>query len=315
MREFLTEALLEMHFHSALVDYFTKKYGARQLKLIKPSQYKEAWVGFDQAWVPTTISTSELYDNISKVVSDRTGKIKKLYIGYFLQFKCVDLLSKRSKYTPEMYNLPYYRSELNLSPNKQTGLSQHETLTILSKIKNSSVYYACGMLFNIMDIYSKPDMEKLRLIPVKDAPSTIRRNERHFIAFQEPNTVPYWCSDPVEGKGFSFEEWASGNLEDGPRLLQASEAMEYIKTMQHILLTASEEGKAKLLEEELRRRELLEQERRLKQKADMKVIEDKYYSNKFVADRVPQFQIEDKQPKKEVNLIPGSFNLLEFVID
>ena len=34
MKDILTEALIEMHFHSALIDYFTAKHGMRKLKLI-----------------------------------------------------------------------------------------------------------------------------------------------------------------------------------------------------------------------------------------------------------------------------------------
>jgi hypothetical protein len=315
LKDILTEALIEMHFHSALIDYFTTRHGMRQLKLIKPSQYKEAWVGFDQAWVSTTISTSELYNNIRNAIGHNERKVNKLYIGYFLQFKCVDLLNRRSKYTPTTYQLPYYRSELDLNPNKHTGLSQHETLSILSNIENSSVYYACGMLFDILDIYSKPDMEKLRLISVKEAPSTILRNERHFITFQQPDLEPHWCSDPVEGKAYSFENWASGNLEDSPRLLKPGEVIAYLETMKYTLSNASKEGKAKLLEEEKKRRELLEQQRRQKHNINIKHINDDPYSYGLVSDSLPPLHIEYKQPQKEINPIPGSFNLIEFSVE
>lgn len=312
MKDILTEALIEMHFHSALIDYFAVKHGTRQLKLIKPSQYKEAWVGFDQAWVSTTIPTSELYNNIRNAIGQRERKVEKLYIGYFLQFKCVDVLNRRSKYTPTTYQLPYYRSELDLNPNKHTGLSQHETLSILSNIENSSVYYACGMLFDILDIYSKPDMEKLRLISVKEAPSTILRNERHFITFQQPEMQPYWCSEPVEGKAYSFEEWASGNLEDSPRLLKPNEVIDYLENMRYILSDAEKEGKAKLLVEEKKRRELLEERRREERNINTKNISDDA-DFRLSSDFYP-LQIEHK-PQREVNPIPGSFNLIEFSVD
>lgn len=44
----INESLLEMHYHRAIVECFTQIYGARYLRLFKPSSRLEAWVGFDQ---------------------------------------------------------------------------------------------------------------------------------------------------------------------------------------------------------------------------------------------------------------------------
>lgn len=47
----VVEALLEMHYHPAIVQMFAQTFGARFLRLFKPSTRTEAWVGFDQGWV------------------------------------------------------------------------------------------------------------------------------------------------------------------------------------------------------------------------------------------------------------------------
>jgi hypothetical protein len=49
----ITEALLEMHYHRSIVKTFEETYGSKFLRLLKPSQQMETWVGFDQAWTRT----------------------------------------------------------------------------------------------------------------------------------------------------------------------------------------------------------------------------------------------------------------------
>jgi hypothetical protein len=46
----ITEALLEMHFHRAMVECFSRVFGARFLRLLKPSSQREVWIDFDQGW-------------------------------------------------------------------------------------------------------------------------------------------------------------------------------------------------------------------------------------------------------------------------
>ena len=184
MTSTITESLIEMHFHRALVDFFTRTYGVRFLKLIKPSSRGEKWIGFDQGWVHSEIEDDKLINEIKNAISHQQNKIKKFYLGYFLQFKRVHALFRKSKHKPDNYNLPYFRSELSLKADPYTGLSQHETLLLLSNVKNASVHYACAMLFDIDDIYDTVDLRKLRMVPLKSAPTGWSTNSRHFITFQ-----------------------------------------------------------------------------------------------------------------------------------
>lgn len=229
MGDIITEALLEMHFHHALVNYFSNLYGARFLKLLKPSQQQEAWVGFDQGWVNSSLSSGEFLEELRDAIPNRKNDLDKFYLGYFLQFKQVEQFSKRSKYTPSHYTVPYLRVELSLYPNSTTGLSQHETLTILQNIRNTSVFYACAMMFNLDEIYETPDLAKLRMVPITSAPtgwtpmSKYSNLPRHFIFFQTAHDTPLWCSEPVEGKAYSFEQWASGQITNSPKPLNGEQ--------------------------------------------------------------------------------------------
>ncbi len=170
MAEIITETLLEMHFHKAIVDYFKNMYGVNFLKLLKPSTQQEAWVGFDQAWAFTSVTTSELFAELKQSVLKKNDSVKSLYFGYFLQFKPVQQINRQSKNMPSTYDTPYFRSELSLKPNKTTGLSQHETLLRVLNIKNAAVAYACAMLFSLEEIYNEPNLDDIQCVDITTSP-------------------------------------------------------------------------------------------------------------------------------------------------
>ena len=49
MSEEVTEALLELHYHRAIVDTFTDVSGARFLRMLKPSTRQEVWAKMCQS--------------------------------------------------------------------------------------------------------------------------------------------------------------------------------------------------------------------------------------------------------------------------
>lgn len=229
MPEIVNEALLEMHFHSALVEKFSETYGAKFLKLLKPSPQQEAWIGFDQGWARTSLTSHELFQELKETIKNSSTSAKDFYFGFFLQFKIVDKMVRSSSLKPKLYTTPYYRSKLSLRVNPTTGLSQHETLLRLSQIKGASVNYACGMLFDIADIWEKPDFAKLRFVDIIASPKGWASSERHFIAFQSPDDPsPLWCSDPVRGRGMSLDEWAFKQEDRSPRRMTGKEVLKLI---------------------------------------------------------------------------------------
>lgn len=213
MSEIITETLLEMHFHQALVENFANLYGAKFLRLLKPSTQQEVWVGFDQGWVNTSLTTEQLFNELRQTIQGQSSSVNNFYLGYFLQFKSVKRVTRQSKLMPANYNTPYFRSELSLTPNENTKLSQHETLLRLTAVNNANVYYACAMLFDLDEIYEQPNLDRLRLVDVTTSPTGWATNQRYFITFQiENDTNPLWCSDPVQGKSYSIREWLSRDL-------------------------------------------------------------------------------------------------------
>lgn len=203
----VTEALLEMHYHSALVDLFAETFGARFLRLIKPSPQKEAWVGFDQGWVRTELRDLDFLRTLQESINGSEGT-PSFYLAYFLQFKVVQCMERRSEYCPQNFDVPYFRSEISLKPNFTTGLSQHETLLRLSALNRSDVVYACPMMFSAGDVYDDADLETLRIVPVSDSPRGWHDEERHFICFQsKQDDHPTWMSEPHHGSSMSCAEW------------------------------------------------------------------------------------------------------------
>lgn len=206
----ITEALLEMHFYRPLFDLFEATYGQRVLRVLKPSQNKEAFLGFDLAWVRTQPGAplAGVQQNLQEFVHTGTS-VATVFLGYFLQFKVVDEVQRKSKSMPSGFKPPYFRVELSMHPNEQTGISQHETLLRLRALPNTDVSYACPMLFDETELHRPPTLDDLRIVPVATAPQGYASNERHFIAFQDVDAQPVWCSEPVAGRAVHPRDWVA----------------------------------------------------------------------------------------------------------
>lgn len=210
----ITESLLEMHFHSALVELFERAFEAKVLKIYKPSTNREVWLGYDQAWVRTELTQREFEDHLAASLHGGPP-FPERFIGYFLQFKRVERMVRRSRFTPANFPDEYYRAELSTSVNPRTQASQHATLLRLQQFEASDVNYACPMLFGPDAMYDKPDLDRLRLVPLRGAP-TYADNDRHFIAFRaQVDPAPVWCSDPIGAESTTVSEWMFSN--GGPK--------------------------------------------------------------------------------------------------
>src|SRR5258705_6436253 len=106
MSDWLPESLLEMHFHSALIQHYAKKFGAKFLRLYKPVPQKEAWLGFDQGWTRSNLTEEELFEALKGVIKASATSMPKFFLGEFLQFKVVDTLTRGSHKTPAGYSTP-----------------------------------------------------------------------------------------------------------------------------------------------------------------------------------------------------------------
>lgn len=202
----MAEALLEMHYHKVVIDSFRSIFGANFVKLYKPTQQREAWVGFDQAWTRSDLTQDELFDELRSAVSGGTIS-DKFYFGYFMQYKVVQKVTRRSKYCPSNYSTPYYRSEISLKPNKTTKISQHNTLKSLSSIPNAFVYYVCPMILSSDEIYNEPDPNLLKIVQISSSPGGWSAADRHFLTFRNPSDPsPIWNSEPVRTRSFSLNQ-------------------------------------------------------------------------------------------------------------
>lgn len=203
----VTEALLEAQYTRAIAKAIGDVYGKYTFQFFKPSAQDEAFLGFDQGWVRVGRTRAHaMFADIRMAIEGR-GPAKWLW-AYFLQFKRVSRMSRRSAETPLDIVAPYYRAEISLRPNPRSRKSQHETLLELSAVPRSEVYYACPMMFSRDDVYRDVDLETLRLVDVGTAPRDYLANERHFLAFRAPADVtPRWCSVPTPTETIGPEQW------------------------------------------------------------------------------------------------------------
>jgi len=242
MSEEITEALLELHYHRGIVDAFAAVFGTRFLRMLKPSTQQEVWVGFDQGWVNTSVPTADLYAALSNTISSGGTQSDGFHLGYFLQFKVVHNLLRRSRFTPTGFSTPYLRSEVSVWRNPTSGLSQHETLGRLASIQGAEVYYACPLLFDIDAIYEYPDLDTLQIVDVISAPPDIDDTDRHFIAFQSAMAAaPQWCSEPRPAKGWRCSEWARDQTVR-PRRRDGQEIIEMIEQSRRVLSEVEHRG-------------------------------------------------------------------------
>jgi hypothetical protein len=209
----LNEALLEMHYFRALVNYFKMELGETDFHVFKPTAGKENWFGFDQAYFVSKESKAIAIKSIREYLSDRAN-YPYIIKAFFLQFKIVEKMQRKSGNMPAGWVTPYFRSELSLKPNKQTGKSQHETLLLSASIPQTKVLYICPMIFEEDDIIRNPELDDLRMVDIQSAPVGWATNTSHHICFQETDGDPFWCSKPTEGKAVELK----GFLESIPEL-------------------------------------------------------------------------------------------------
>jgi hypothetical protein len=205
MKNPIPEALLEMHYFHVIRDHFAGLLGTANFHIFKPSTRVENWYGFDQGYFSSEKSAEEVQKSLRTFLHETYGQQSFALRAYFLQFKVVEKLSRRSGATPPGWMTPYYRSELSLEPSKETSFSQHETLIRAASINGAAVSYVCPMIFSADDVKENARFSDLRFVDVNSAPSGWLTAEKHFICFQSPDGTPVWKSDPVEGRLIEFD--------------------------------------------------------------------------------------------------------------
>jgi hypothetical protein len=223
-----SEALLEMYFLQSTLKELAAMYGKGSVKLIKPSPQDEKWIGIDQAWVSTSMTDDDFLKHLKSTVS--AGKSAPFFFAVFRQYKRVEEISKASKYTPYRDTLaewkrPYYRCEIyteagqenegiKISSTKkyqpQPKYSQHEALIRLSSLPNADVHYACPMIFTPIDVWKEPDMNQVRLVPVRPGqPTYAGDSERHHLCFRNQSDPhpEFHSAQGILAESMAFRNW------------------------------------------------------------------------------------------------------------
>ena len=194
-----------MHYFHLLKEQYKAALG-HEIQIFKPATTSEHWYGFDQAYFTADIPKPEVIEDLEDFIqSDATPGFRS-FRAFLLQFKVVEILNTRSVYAPTGWKAPYYRSELYLEPNPNTQISQHESLRRLSGLPGASVAYVCPMIFDENDVVKDAKLSDLQFVDVSTSPNGWLTTERHFIAFQQKNSTPVWCSDPVVGRTIGLEQ-------------------------------------------------------------------------------------------------------------
>jgi hypothetical protein len=209
----ISETVLEMHYHQPLMKLIRDTYGVGpngKFNFYKYTPQKEVFLGFDQAYAMTELSDADFFEQLKASAMEDGYKLKRTFVAYFLQFKVVNELQKNQKKNPpQITSKPYYRAALDTTKNDNTGFSQHELLYNLNKNKGAMVYYACPMLFDKAALYEiEVNLDPLRLVDFSSCPSEFSDNSKHYVYFDQKQSDPIWCSDPVVGRAITAKEFA-----------------------------------------------------------------------------------------------------------
>ncbi len=195
-----------MHYFRVLVRHYKSLFAGKKIEVFKPSTTSEHWYGFDQAYFRASVPKPKVIEDIKAHIHGTGTPTFISFRAFFLQFKVVEMVKKRSDLAPPLWTTPYYRSELYLEPNKKTGISQHEALRRLVSVPGASVSYACPMIFDENDTLKRPRLADIRFVDVSSSPTGWLTTQRHFIAFQAPSSSPFWCSEPLEAKSLDIAD-------------------------------------------------------------------------------------------------------------
>jgi len=225
-------------------------FGAKSVRLIKPSQANEAWVGFDQGWVSTSESDESFVNGLKDVI---LGKLPpRHYFALLRQYKRVEMMHNASSHTPYRdtpgeWSTPYYRAALDTElPRAKIGAtrplpkySQHMALVKLSELAQTDVQYICPMLFSPLDVWATPSLADVRMVSVKKTVPTFEMDtQKHHICFKNlTDTTPEYHSEKShETASISFETWINEFKEKQSTMqLSAHSVAELLFTMKRIL--------------------------------------------------------------------------------
>jgi len=225
----ITETTLELHFHSTLMGLVRGSVGQGGVvaSFHRYSPRHEAFLGFDHSFVLSELPKSEVVGELrARLAEPDAGG--DLFVGYFLQFKVVQRLERRSKFTPRPFGLPYYRVALATQPTKTRDLSEHELLWRLAREPGAIACYACPMVFDHAELYRpEADLGLLRLVDVSSAPEALVGGSGHSICFQAPGSGPLWFRPPEAALGASPGEFVGRLLATArdPALRRANNAL------------------------------------------------------------------------------------------
>ena len=218
----VNEALLEIIYFVPLREMFEEYLNQSIKSIYKPSQQKEAVLGFDQAWI-----TEEMTEEEFEAYLTGSGRESSFY-AYLLQFKIVtkQKISSNAKFT--IHNSmrdPYCRSLLSTTRSNSGSnrdFSQHEFLYQWKHNHNNmEVYYACPMVFDTARLFS-PNLNEyllnnLVLADLSSSPNpeseSWHLHKKHHLMWNdnllEETSVEeiYWCSDPMKGKFLSVKKF------------------------------------------------------------------------------------------------------------
>lgn len=217
----LGESLLEMHYYRTILDSFRTilNIAPGDFEIFKYSPQIESYIGFDLGLIRhDTLTEEELVTLIrDSVANNRRLSRRRIFFGFFLQFKVLSLVTQRNQRSPVPpagYQLPYFRTKLKTVGSARAQVSQHATLFRIALNSQCQVFYVCPAIGSKADLYRDPDLNDLLIAPVLDSRSEFADRRDHHLYFP-------WLYTDSEFGTFKSEETTT-------RLLDVQEMVDEI---------------------------------------------------------------------------------------
>lgn len=106
-RSQIAESLLEMHYFRVLVRHYKSMFSGKKIEIFKPSTSSEHWYGFDQVYFWASVPKPKVIEDIKAHIHGTDSPAFTSFRAFFLQFKVVEKVKKRSALSPPLWTTPY----------------------------------------------------------------------------------------------------------------------------------------------------------------------------------------------------------------
>ncbi|PIE17036.1 MAG: hypothetical protein CSA66_06955 [Proteobacteria bacterium] len=207
----ILEGLFERRYQPALVAQLERATGLSFVRLFKAADSTPLLVGCGADWRACSVPLASYLETLRA-----GGEPDRRYLVFFLQFRALEALRRRTRHQPDGIVAPWYRAPLELAADRRTGRSQHDTLLDLRSVGAGPVCYAVPRIVEPDALYAPARADDLLLVPVERVVADLGVPA---LVLQGSHAEPRWSWSPFPAPRLTPASWANQRTRSGPELL------------------------------------------------------------------------------------------------